>query len=143
MSATGPVARATLLANAVTYLMLGVGVAFLVPEDPTLHRARMTEVINAATVARMEASEHFQAHGRFRAGRIDNPTRYTRRVVTEESGRVVAEINNPGHELDGKTVVYEPVLKDGRIEDWRCRVPEAPLKYFPAACRFRDAGQAR
>lgn len=131
---------AVLIANLVTYLLLaGVAAATLSP-DPMLVRARMTEVVNVAGVAKTDAAEHFHAQGRFRASRQEAPTKYVRRVTTEESGRIVAEIASPDkEELDGKTLVLEPEVREGRIIAWRCYVPEAPLKFFPASCRYRTA----
>lgn len=131
---------ATLLANVVSYALLAALAIATISRDPTLKRARMTEVVNVAMVARVDAAEQYQAMGRFRASRQEAPTRHVRRVTTEESGRIVAEIAYPkDEELDGKTLVMEPEVRDGKLVAWHCYVPEAPFKYFPASCRNRDA----
>jgi hypothetical protein len=135
--------QATLLANTISYVLLAAFAVVFVPPDPTLNRSRMTEVMAVLGVAKLEATEDFNATGRFRASAREAPSRHTRRVRTEESGRIVAEIALPGtQELDGKLVVYEPEVKDGKLLAWRCHVPEAPLKHFPAMCRFRSAAEA-
>ena len=141
--ATG-VFSAVLAANAVSYVLLAAAALVFVPPDPTMTRSRMTEVINVLGVAKVDAAEYFQANGRFRASTQEAPTVRTRRVRTEDSGRIVAEIALPGNaELDGKIVAYEPEIEDGKIVAWHCYVPEAPHKFFPAACRYRSAAESR
>lgn len=134
---------ATLVANAVSYAGLAACAFALLPPDSMPARARMTEVINAAGIVKTEAAEHYEAHGRFKALIQEAPTRHTRRVSVEESGRVTAVIAYPAvKELDGKAFVFEPVIRDGKLVEWRCYVPEAPLRYFPAMCRYRTAQEA-
>ena len=136
----GRVWRATLIANLITYALLAAFVAARVAHDGTPVRSQMTEVVNAAGVARTEAAEHYQTHGRWPATVQSFQRKHVRSVRIDEAGRIVAVIRHEtNEEVDGKTLVYEPVLKGGAIAEWRCYVPEAPLKYFPATCRFRNA----
>ena len=138
------VLRAILVANAVTYLLLVAWAYFVfVANDPMVHRSRMTEVVNVAQVAKTEAAEHFLANGRFRATRQEKPTVHTRRATTSEAGRITVEIDYPRlAELNGKSLVLEPELREGKLAAWHCYVPDAPLKYFPASCRYRSAAEA-
>ena len=139
-----PVLRAVLIANAVSYVLLvGWSYAVYVAGDSTVHRARMTEAVNVGGVAKTDAAEYFQAHGRFRAERREKPTKYTRRVTTTDTGRITVEIDYPPLDvLNGQALVLEPELHEGKIHAWHCYVPQAPFKYFPANCRFRSAAES-
>ena len=129
---------ATVLANVASYALLAVAAMF-VPPEPSLARSEVTEAINAAGVVRAEAAEQYQASRAF-TPRVVTPagSKRVRRVTIDAQGVVTAELAFPQRaELDGKTIVYRPVIRDGRVADWECHVPQAPLKYFPAACRQR------
>ena len=138
------VLRAVLIANAVSYALLLPWAWFvLVASDSTVHRARMTEAVNVGGVAKTDAAEYFQAHGRFRAHRQEKPTKHTRRVTTSDTGRITVEIDYPQLKvLDGQALVLEPEVREGKIEAWHCYVPQAPFKYFPSNCRFRSAAES-
>ena len=139
------VLRAVLGANAVSCVLLFGSAWFVVAvHDSNALRKRVYEVLKAGSLAKVEAWEYFQANGRFRATRQEKPNRHTRLVTTSDSGRVTAEVDYPSaDDLHGKTVAWEPEIRNGKIVDWHCYVPEAPLKYFPAPCRFRTAADAR
>jgi hypothetical protein len=128
-----------LLANGITYVLLAIAsVAFVPGGEPMLARSIMAEVISAAGVEKLEQGEHFQAQGRFNARAQESPTQHTRRILVDEAGRITATIAYPGNrELDGRTIVFVPEMRDGKLAAWHCTVPEAPLKFFPAACRQR------
>ena len=143
-AAPGTVKRATFLANLVSYLALGAAVLFLPLElEPGFERSRMTEAINAMGVEKTVLSEAFQDTGRFPPPRTQQaPVKGLRRLSIDANGRITSEIASKRSELDGKTLVYEPVIQGKQLE-WRCYVPQAPLKYFPALCRYRDAKDPR
>jgi hypothetical protein len=147
MSPAIPVAqasRAVLLGNAVTYAMLVVAVFVLVPGDePYIDRSRMTEIINVVRVERLEVMEHHAKTGSFPPPRtIERPTANTLRLVREADGRISGFVSSRRAELDGKAVVYEPVVSGRDIVGWKCYAPELPLKVLPGSCRFRNAAEA-
>ena len=59
--------------------------------------------------------------------------------ATPIRAQMMEVVNMAGVAKTEAAFVYEPVVRDRQIIEWRCYVPEAPLKYFPTACRFRSA----
>ena len=140
----GQASRAVLLANAVTYALLVVAVFVLVPgEEPYLDRSRLTEVLNAMSVEKREVKDHHAQAGTFPPARtVEKPTANSRRITREADGRIVGLIASKKAELDGRALVFEPVVRGRDIVGWKCFSPDAPLKVLPAGCRFRSAAEA-
>ena len=138
------VGRAVLVANLASYAMLVPAVFMLVPQETSFtDRSRMTEVLNAMSVEKRDVAEHHAKTGTFPPARtLEKPTTNTLRIVRTDDGKVTGFIASRRKELDGKAIVYEPEVRGRDIVAWRCYVPEAPLKYFPAACRSANAADA-
>jgi hypothetical protein len=130
--------RATLVANAISYLALAVAVVVLWPEDSTLVRSKLTEVLNTMGVAKLEVSEEFEKRGRFPATLPAPRSKFLRSLTIEPSGRLVAVVSMPDRkEVDGKRIVMEPRLDGRRIAEWKCYTPDLEFKYLPTSCRAR------
>jgi len=132
------VRKATGVANAVTYALMAVGAAILVPAgDTVFSRWKLTEPINEMMVARTEVAEHFQRQREFPPPRtFPAKGKYVRSITLEAGGRVVLTLSFPGSpEADGKRIVHEPRVAGGEIVEWRCHSPDMAAKYLPAACR--------
>ena len=71
---------------------------------------------------------------------VEKPTTNTLRLVRGDDGKITGYIVSKRPELDGKAIVFEPEVRGRDIVGWKCYVPQAPLKYFPAACRSNGAG---
>ena len=138
------VGRAVLVANAITYALLSVAVFLLVaPEASYSDRSRVTEVINVMIVERAEVLEHYRKTGNFPPARtVEAPTKNTRRLVREADGRILGFIASSRPEIDGRAIVYEPVMGGSQIVGWKCYTPGLPTNIMPAACRFRSAAEA-
>lgn len=144
-SPAGTVRRATLLANVVTYLLLGVALYFSPLEvEPGLDRSRMTEAVNRMGVEKLAVEERFLADGRFPPPRVVEATGPNlRRLEIEATGRIAAQIASPRAELHGKRIFLEPLVREGKVVEWRCYAPDAPFKHLPPTCRYRTAAEAR
>jgi hypothetical protein len=136
--------RAVCIANAISYVLIAGWAYFaFVHMDTTVPRSRMYEALNVAIATRSAAVEQYQSSGRFFAHRQDRPTANTRTVSLTEKGLITVEIHYPPMaEVNGKTLVMEPEIREGRILAWHCYVPEAPLRFFPPGCRFRSAAES-
>jgi Pilin (bacterial filament) len=129
--------RATGVANVVSYVVLAVGVAILVPpESAIFNRWRVAPAINALGIAKNDVAEHFQSHGAFPApGPIKQHEPTVKSMVLDKDGRLVATLSFPGRPAgDGKHIVYEPVLASGKITAWKCS-SDMESRYLPVQCR--------
>src|SRR5207253_3585430 len=108
------VKRAVLLANAITYVGMAVAAVLLAPVDPMTTRSRITEAVNAAGIVRLEQGEHFAQHGRFNPLARDDLSKYARHIVVDDRGWVTTVLAfRDFPDLDGKTFVYAPEVRDG------------------------------
>jgi hypothetical protein len=130
--------RATLVANAISYLALAAAVLVFWPEDWTLVRSQLTEVLNAMSVAKLEVSEEFEKRGRFPATLQAPRSKFLRSLTIEPGGRLVAVVSMPDRKgVDGKRIVMEPRVDGRRIAEWKCYTPDLEFKYLPTSCRAR------
>lgn len=145
IDATAPsprVRQATFVANALTYAIMAIAVAFLVPPASALvSRWKVTEALMRLGVQRTAVAEQFQRDGRFPApAKLDPMSPYVRSLAHEGNGRIVAELSFPGSaDADGKRIVYEPRVAGGQIIEWVCYSPDLHFKYLPATCRKKSA----
>lgn len=131
--------KAAFVANAVSYALIVIAI-FAYPglrEPPTVERMKVTEALAEMTAARTEITEHHRSRGEFPGPKaLQTSSRYLRALRLEGGGRLVGVLNIPGREgLDGKSLVLEPRVNGGQIEEWVCHTPDADYKGLPAPCR--------
>lgn len=131
--------KAVFVANAVSYALIVIAI-FAFPgmrEPPTLTHTKVTGALIEMTGVRQKITEHHRSRGQFPEPRVLPAfSGYLRELRQENGGRLVGVLNIPGREgLDGKSLVFEPRLNGGRIEEWVCHTPDADYKFLPAHCR--------
>ena len=66
----------------------------------------------------------------------DGPAVFRQGITMEPSARVIVRLSPPGlPELDGKHLVFTPVLRSRDELEFKCSSPDIPPKYLPLHCR--------
>ncbi|MWC18702.1 prepilin-type N-terminal cleavage/methylation domain-containing protein [Acinetobacter johnsonii] len=144
----------TLIELMIVVAIIGILAAVAIPayQDYT-KRAKMSEVIGFAASAKTAVSEAFQSTGALPAGNqaagldttATNISSTYVESVTVTNGVVAVAVKGTGDtDLDGATVTFTPLNKDGGALaanyvgalTWKCSVNAANVaKFFPADCR--------
>jgi type IV pilus assembly protein PilA len=143
----------TLIELMITVAIVGILAAVALPayQDYTI-RAKLTEVVLAASVCRTSISEVYQgggvAPGAGAWGCESNTSRYVAGVTTDADGVVTVTVRNISASVDTKGVSLAPFINGAAadsatmmgssITEWRCGPAAAngvSARYLPASCR--------
>jgi len=148
----------TLIELMIVVAIIGILAAVALPayQDYTT-RAKMSEVVLAASTCRVSISEAAQFAENIPAGpnlwgceqqTEGGSTRYVASVTTTAAGVVTVTTQGFDDEvLDGKTITLSPTDVDGTvvaltnallpttIAGWKCQPGTLPAKYLPGSCR--------
>jgi type IV pilus assembly protein PilA len=143
----------TLIELMITVAIIGILAAVALPayQDYTI-RAKLSEVILAASTCRTAISEVYQAGGSAPGannwGCEGGSTRYVQLVETDDNGTVTVTARAIGSSVDGRKVSMVPYIGGApadsstqmgqSISEWRCGPATSggiSAKYLPATCR--------
>ncbi|RNL61714.1 pilin [Zhongshania marina] len=152
----------TLIELMIVIAIIGILAAVALPayQDYTT-RAKMSEVILAASTCRVSISEAAQfaddipasanswgCEQNITGASATKPTRYVASVTTSASGVITVTTAGFGDsDLDGKTITLSPTngsgvvtpltdaLVPGPIAGWKCEPGTLPEKFLPGSCR--------
>ena len=151
----------TLIELMIVVAIIGILAAVALPayQDYTV-RAKMSEVILAASTCRTTVSEVMQSSGNLQAanewgceaGDTDNAvSKYVKSIETGDKGQITVTATGFNNELDGQQIQLTPCsdtseascveLEVGsQIAQWKCG-PTTPngvdIKYLPGSCRYQ------
>jgi len=146
----------TLIELMIVVAIIGILAAVALPaySDYTT-RAKVTEVMTAASACKTGVAEYIQSNAKFppdaeAAGCSTNETKYVKEVAVKDLGLIEIEIQGTGvTDLDGKVLQLQPTTDADRkvamvateagapIQGWSCGTDadSKEWKYFPATCR--------
>lgn len=157
----------TLIELMIVVAIIGILAAVALPayQDYTV-KARMSEVILAASSCRTAISENYQTGTAASAPAAGGwgcetetgasaPSKFVKSVATTANGTIVVAITGAlgGSTADGQLIAMRPMdnaatpaLMDPtdmptQVGSWECGVPSAggvPAKYLPGSCKFDD-----
>lgn len=148
----------TLIELMIVVAIIGVLAAVALPAYSSYTiRAKMSEVILAASACRTAVSEYVQGNGDVAStsaawGCSSRPTQYTASIsVAPDTGVITAVVQNIDAEVDGDSITltpYEEVDANGVpqtplvagndvdfIGAWACTSANIDAQYLPASCR--------
>lgn len=136
----------TLIELMIVVAIIGILAAVALPayQDYTI-RAKVSEVVLAASTCRTAVTEAYQAGGASLPAGGDygceasgGVSKYVESVATDDSGviTVTTTTGQLNDEVDGETVVLTPVVNSttNSITEWTCG-GTIPKKFLPSSCR--------
>ncbi|WPC68131.1 pilin [Rhodoferax ferrireducens] len=140
----------TLIELMIVVAIIGILAAVALPayQDYTL-RAKMSEVVLAASACRTSVTETYQTNNAASLPTAGNwgcevsgagATKYVKLVSTNDMGSVQVTAQGTGNALiDTKTMVLTPVVTAGAVTGWLCGPKTLAEKYLPGSCRDATA----
>ncbi|MDP1887820.1 pilin [Polaromonas sp.] len=140
----------TLIELMIVVAIIGILAAVALPayQDYTL-RAKMSEVVLAASACRTSVTETYQTNNAASLPTAGNwgcevsgtgATKYVKLVSTNNMGSVQVTARGTGNAgIDDKTMVLTPVVVTGVITGWLCGAGTLTEKYLPGSCRDATA----
>ena len=141
----------TLIELMIVVAIIGILAAVALPayQDYTL-RAKMSEVVLAASACRTSVTESYQTNNAASlpvAGAWGcevsgaGASKYVKLVSTNDKGSIQVTAQGTGNaKIDTKTMILAPVLVSGAITGWLCGPGSIDPKYLPGSCRDAAAG---
>ena len=131
----------TLIELMIVVAIIGILAAVALPayQDYTV-RAKVTEVILAASAPKVAVAEWFQTKGSFPAkavslGIATQATKYVSGVVVaDNTGVITATASTAESKISGKTITMTPTDAGNGILNWVCG-GDIEAKYRPASCK--------
>lgn len=140
----------TLIELMIVVAIIGILAAVALPayQDYTL-RAKMSEVVLAASACRTSVTETYQTNNAASLPTAGNwgcevsgtgATKYVALVSTNNMGSVQVTARGTGNAaIDTKTMVLTPVITAGAVTGWLCGPSTMAEKYLPGSCRDATA----
>jgi type IV pilus assembly protein PilA len=118
-------------------------------QDYTL-RAKMSEVVLAASACRTSVTESYQTNNALSLPAAGlwgcevsgtGATKYVQLVSTNSAGAIRVTARGTGNtDIDTKTVLLAPVVTSGAVTGWLCGPGTMVAKYLPGSCRDTTVG---
>jgi type IV pilus assembly protein PilA len=135
----------TLIELMIVVAIIGILAAVALPayQDYTI-RAKMSEVILAASACRTSVTETYQTNnaaslplaGSWGCEASDPTTKYVKSIKTNTTGAVAVEVNTTNLPQVTGSVYLVPTVVSGAITGWQCGPSAAGIaKYLPGSCR--------
>ena len=141
----------TLIELMIVVAIIGILAAVALPayQDYTL-RAKMSEVVLAASACRTSVTETYQTNNAASLPTAGNwgcevsgtgATKYVEVISTNNIGAIRVTARGTGNTaIDGKTMFLAPSLNtSNEIIGWLCGPGSLPAKYLPGSCRDANA----
>jgi type IV pilus assembly protein PilA len=131
----------TLIELMIVVAIIGILAAVALPayQDYTV-RAKVTEVILAASAPKTAVAEWYQTKGSFPTtpaslGTVDQTSAFVASVaVTASTGVITATASTKEAKISGSTIIMTPTPTANGVLDWVCTGSINP-KYRPASCK--------
>jgi type IV pilus assembly protein PilA len=140
----------TLIELMIVVAIIGILAAVALPayQDYTL-RAKMSEVVLAASACRTSVTESYQTNNAASLPTSGNwgcevsgtgATKYVKLVSTNNFGAIQVTAQGTGNTgIDTKTMMLAPVVTSGAVTGWLCGPGSMDAKYLPGSCRDATA----